>query len=1764
MLSRFTLPKFNFKVKVLAVLTALFVGAFFVTSSLLAAVTVTPATGGTNISIDTTTAGGSGAWTTLGAVTITESQVGQISVGAHILNLPVGWEFKPNENVTIGKNSSNISLNSQNIIASSATTLTFTVNSVSSDIPAVLNFNGITVRPTGTVVGTGDITHSGAFIADVTDGVTNFGTLTTVAGAVNKIGITSQPTNTVYGNTINSVVVKTQDQFGNNSVSGLAANSNVTITLQSGTGTLTGTTMADIGTSAGNGTVTYNNLYIDNVGAKVLRATATGLVNNIIDSNSFNITQKALTSTITSSNKMYDGNTSSDILTATPVGVVGGDTVTVNGGTATFDNKNIGTGKTVTATGMTLGGADAAKYSFDGTGTGTADITVKPITLTVDAGQTKVYGNTDPVFTYALNTPLAGSDTASGALARDPGENFGVNAYAINQGTWSVGSNYAVTFVGANFSISKRPITVTSAANTKVYDQTTSALTPPAIVGTLAFSDTPNFVQVYGGPNVGNTKNLIPSGTVNDGNSGNNYSYTFVTQMIGVVTPKGLTVTGLSATPKVYNQNTAATIAGAASLSGVILGDTVNLNGVAVGNHDTVNAGSTTVTVTGLSLSGAQANNYFISPITLSSSITPYPVTVTVSAGQSKVYGDSDPSLTYSSTGLLVGENFVGSLERVSGENVGAYTVNQGTLVASAVPSNYAITFVNANQFNITPKPITVTADLGQSKVYGDADPVFAYTPSPALVGGDSFTGALARVAGENVGAYAMTQNTLSAGANYTITFVANNFSITAKPITVTPTAGQSKIYGTPDPVFAYTFSPALIIPDAFSGALDRAAGSNAGTYAFTIGTLTAGSNYNLSLSPEIFTINQATPVITWADPAAIAAGTPLSGTQLNASANVPGVFAYTPSFGHIFTLVGTEVLSTNFVPTDTLNYTNASDTANLQIVPAVIHHLEIDATPTSQTVGLPIAITVTGYDQYNNLVTNDSTTRVYAHSGGYANLNSASKVLVAGVAGFTLNSLMAGDSLVDTFSGNLIPDEVTVTFTGDTVAPIITPNGAPVQNITQNSASIVFQSSETGQAKIHYGLSDSYGSVTNYQNVTASTDKSITITGLTCGTVYHYSIYAKDLAGNEAISTDATFTSAACVVPVIPTVAVNGAAILSQYTVSEADARFSAGVQFDLTNAASVTVNGSPVAPAATITAATNAEAKTLGVHSYDVIVLSATGHSASRNISFTVVANPDTTAPVITPGTVTPAPTSVSITFSSSEDGQARINYGTTNSYGITTPEYSVLAATNRTITITGLTCETEYHYSIGASDLANNVSNTANANFTTGACPTGDMIAPSTSNISVSDITKDSAAIHFTTDEDGLAKVHYGLNAPAYGSITEYSPMTTATDNIINLTGLTCGTTYHFKVNAFDASDNGSNSSDMTFMTSACPVVPVITHVNPTDVNADQITAEITFSSSKAGTAQIYYGLSDSYGNLTGESAVLAATNTSITITGLYCGTTYHYGISAKDTEGNESVITDAWFETLACGTDITAPNVVSQTPVDVDIDQALNVAPTVTFSEIMDLATINASTVQLRKVSDDSIINSVVTLDNTGLVATITPVASLASATEYYIYVVGAKDLAGNDVDAYTDNSAQEFTTVAAPTGSFGIISAVMTKMTGIANDSYTSGWEWLVRMTLPTDQNNFALKFTDWVSGANTLSAGGNMQYYSEQISSGLGSSATPVNITATDVYPANVQVASDADDSMDGIQTDIHVRVKLPATTPSGSYSSSYRVNYSN
>ena len=120
---------------------------------------------------------------------------------------------------------------------------------------------------------------------------------------------------------------------------------------------------------------------------------------------------------------------------------------------------------------------------------------------------------------------------------------------------------------------------------------------------------------------------------------------------------------------------------------------------------------------------GTLANsNYTITFVPADFAITAAPVTVTADAGQSKVYGTADPTLTYQSVGLVSGDTLSGALGRVPGENVGSYAIGQGTLSSS----NYTITFVPAD-FAITAAPVTVTADAGQSKVYGAADPTLTY-----------------------------------------------------------------------------------------------------------------------------------------------------------------------------------------------------------------------------------------------------------------------------------------------------------------------------------------------------------------------------------------------------------------------------------------------------------------------------------------------------------------------------------------------------------------------------------------------------------------------------------------------------------------------------------------------------------------------------------------------------------------------------------------------------------------------------------------------------------------------------------------------------------------------------------------------------------------------------------------------------------------------------------------------------------------------------
>jgi len=154
--------------------------------------------------------------------------------------------------------------------------------------------------------------------------------------------------------------------------------------------------------------------------------------------------------------------------------------------------------------------------------------------------------------------------------------------------------------------------------------------------------------------------------------------------------------------------------------------------------------------------------------------VNKYAVTVTVDSLQTKVYGEVDPVFTYTATALLNTDEYTGTLSKEAGENVGTYAIEQNDLTAGA---NYELTFVR-DSFKITTMPVTVTVDAGQTKVYGEEDPTFTYTAT-TLLNADKYTGTLSKEAGEDAGTYAIEQNNLTAGLNYEITFVSDNFEIT-------------------------------------------------------------------------------------------------------------------------------------------------------------------------------------------------------------------------------------------------------------------------------------------------------------------------------------------------------------------------------------------------------------------------------------------------------------------------------------------------------------------------------------------------------------------------------------------------------------------------------------------------------------------------------------------------------------------------------------------------------------------------------------------------------------------------------------------------------------------------------------------------------------------------------------------------------------------------------------------------------------------------
>jgi hypothetical protein len=147
-----------------------------------------------------------------------------------------------------------------------------------------------------------------------------------------------------------------------------------------------------------------------------------------------------------------------------------------------------------------------------------------------------------------------------------------VGTLALGDGTnGGLASNYTLTGGTHTGTITPRPITVAAASDTKTYDGTLTSAAAPTIAGGLGAGDAAAFLQTFDTKNAGTGKTLTPSGTVNDGNGGANYTVTFAAANTGTINPATLTYVADPASRNAGDPNPPFT----GSVTGFVAGETL-------------------------------------------------------------------------------------------------------------------------------------------------------------------------------------------------------------------------------------------------------------------------------------------------------------------------------------------------------------------------------------------------------------------------------------------------------------------------------------------------------------------------------------------------------------------------------------------------------------------------------------------------------------------------------------------------------------------------------------------------------------------------------------------------------------------------------------------------------------------------------------------------------------------------------------------------------------------------------------------------------------------------------------------------------------------------------------------------------------------------------------------------------------------------------------------------------------------------------------
>jgi hypothetical protein len=365
----------------------------------------------------------------------------------------------------------------------------------------------------------------------------------------------------------------------------------------------------------------------------------------------------------------------------------------------------------------------ATNYSFSFTN---GVFTVGKAILTIAAdNQSRTYGSTNPALTYTLSGFVDGDGTnvltgaPSLSTAADTNSPVGNYDITVTNGTL-VATNYALNFTNGTLNVTPATLTVTAIEQSRLY----GSPNPPLTISYTGFVNGQDTNALSSLPTATSTADTNSSaGTyaiILTGGSDTNYNFNLVDGTL-TVTPVPLVATADSQSRTYGATNPALTI----SYSGFV-------NGENAGVLQTLPTASTTAGPSSavgsypVTLSGGFDPDYILTLVNGALSVTPAMVVVTAN-NQTRPYATANPDLTFTSTGLVNGEDpsvlgITLSTAANSASPVGAYPIVTG----GGTDPNYQVTAFNG-VLTVASATLTVTAN-GATRAYGTANPPFTGT----------------------------------------------------------------------------------------------------------------------------------------------------------------------------------------------------------------------------------------------------------------------------------------------------------------------------------------------------------------------------------------------------------------------------------------------------------------------------------------------------------------------------------------------------------------------------------------------------------------------------------------------------------------------------------------------------------------------------------------------------------------------------------------------------------------------------------------------------------------------------------------------------------------------------------------------------------------------------------------------------------------------------------------------------------------------------